>query len=71
MNLNDIVGGLKQMNNPVAQNAIEKFTKGDINGVNQIAENLMQANAGDPRVQKMMDCYRSGDINGLISLLRR
>lgn len=45
MNLNDIVGGLKQMNSPVARNAIEKFTKGDIKGVNQIAENLMQANA--------------------------
>lgn len=69
MNMNDIMNSFKQLNSPLARNVMDKVNSGDVAGVNQIAENLMQSNAGDPRVQQMMQFYRNKDLNGLIAFL--
>lgn len=36
------------MSNPVAKNAFEMYQKGDVNGVNQLANNLCKERGVDP-----------------------
>ena len=57
------------LNNPIARNVMNKVSTGDTAGINKIAENLMESNAGDPRVQQMRAFYEAGDVNGLLKFL--
>lgn len=69
MDIQSMLNSLRGLNNPIARNVMNKVSTGDAAGINKIAENLMESNAGDPRVQQMRAFYEAGDVNGLLKFL--
>lgn len=69
--INSLLNNVAQSGHPMMQNLMGKINNNDTQGIHNMANNLLNGLPNDQRSQQIRQMYANGDINGLLSLLKK